>query len=48
MAELREDFTMKDWVVFATERAKRPHETAADSAADRPLSGQSAQDASGG
>lgn len=26
MSELREDFTTKDWVVFATERAKRPHD----------------------
>lgn len=26
MSELREDFTTKDWVVFATERARRPHD----------------------
>lgn len=26
MPELREDLTTKDWVVFATERAKRPHD----------------------
>ncbi len=26
MPELREDLTTKDWVVFATERARRPHD----------------------